>query len=299
MDLEVSMKKKKITGKQIKLIINLISIAIFAFSYFYVYTGYITKTEAANQEIDRVQKSMDNREKEISEEDTVLPILEDTNTQINDIIGGYPVKIAKEDNFMFIEEMEKALYISFSSIAVNDSTEVHQTILPIRNEDGTEVIQAVTNTNDEVPVAQAEGVTDKDNNAATTDNLEESILSEDTATEGVAQVTEVPEVAKVETMTGMQTIVSMNFSTTYNNFKKLVEYIKNYPDKTVIDSASVSYDSSTGNLTGSLVIKRFSLTGTGKVYVEPYIDDINIGTDNIFGTNPEPTDIIEPTETTP
>jgi len=296
------MKKKKITGQQIKLIINLISIAIFAFAYFYVYTGYVTKTEAANQEIGLVKKSMDNRESEISEEDTVLPKLEDTNTQINKVIEGYPVKIAKEDNFMFIEEMEKALYINFSSIVVNDSTEVHRTILPIRNEDGTEVIQTVTATKDEVPVTQDAGVADKDNSAATTDNLEESILSEDTATEGAAQV---PEEPKVETMVGMQTIVSMNFSTTYNNFKKLVEYIKNYPDKTVIDSAAVSYDSSTGNLTGSLVIKRFSLTGTGKVYEEPYIDDINIGTDNIFGTNPEPkdiiesTDIIEPTETTP
>jgi hypothetical protein len=77
----------------------------------------------------------------------------------------------------------------------------------------------------------------------------------------------------------------MNFQATYKEFKKLMDYIATYPDKTVIDSVSVSYDNTTGNLSGSMVLKRFALTGTGKVYNIPMIDNISIGTDNIFGTD--------------
>lgn len=292
------MKKKKLTGQQIKLIINLISIAIFAYSYFYVFAGFVNKTEAANKEIELVMKSMDNREKELSEEDTLVQNLKETDAQIQEIIDGYPVKIAKEDNFMFIEQMKKALNINFSSIDVNESTLFFQTILPIRNEDGTEVIQAGTDTNAEGTVAGATESTVNDTGAADgTDNLETSVLGQDSTSDGTTtEGTDAAAVPVDNAMAGMQTTMSMNFMTTYNGFKKLVEYIKNYPDKTVIDSVSVNYDSSTGDLNGSLVIKRFSLTGTGKVYEEPYIDDINIGTDNIFGTNPEPIVTVVPAQ---
>jgi hypothetical protein len=228
------MKNKKLTGQQIRLIIYLFSIAVFAFCYLYVYTGYVKKTQAVHKETNIVNQDIKERVKKLSEEKTVDNNLKQVNTQIQDILDSYPVNIAKEDNFMFIEKLQEALDIQISSIDIKDSTIFYQTILPIRNADGT---------------------------AETTDP---------------------------QTMTGLQSVISMNFITTYDGFKELVDYINNYPDKTVIDSAAVSYDSTTGNLTGSLVIKRYALTGTGKVYEPPYINDISIGTDNIFGTGKKP-----------
>jgi hypothetical protein len=63
----------------------------------------------------------------------------------------------------------------------------------------------------------------------------------------------------------------------------MVDYINNYPSRSVIDSISVSADGTTNMLTGSMVIKRYALAGSGKAYQEPQIDDIGVGTDDIFG----------------
>jgi hypothetical protein len=101
---------------------------------------------------------------------------------------------------------------------------------------------------------------------------------------------------ELTTMSGMESAVTMNFQTDYQGFKDLVDYIVNYPDQTIIDSISISRDNTTNLLTGSLVLKRFALAGSGKVYETPEIEDISIGTDNIFGTDTE--ESITPSPTT-
>jgi hypothetical protein len=88
-----------------------------------------------------------------------------------------------------------------------------------------------------------------------------------------------------KTMTGLEAIIALNFQTDYKGLKKMINYIVNYPEHTTIDSLSVSRDDTTNSLTGSLVIKRYALSGTGKKYEQPVIDDISIGTDDIFGIN--------------
>ena len=282
------MKKKKLNGKQIKLIINILCLAVFAFSYFYLYTGYVNKTEAANKEIDFINKYMDEREKKISEEVSTAQKLEDVKVQIQTLIDKYPSIIAKEDNFMFVEQLDKALNITFSSIDPSDSTPFFTTILPMRNADGTEIIPEVsdattTTASTEVPVVTPVP------NSTTTSNLEDSVISNDTATAGnntagtAVNGTATP---AATTMVCMQSIISMGFSSSYVSFKDLAEYIKNYPENVIIDSVSVSVDGSTGELAGTIVLKRYSLSGTGKVDESPIIDDnISIGKDNIFGTD--------------
>lgn len=278
------MKKKiKLTGKQIKLIINVISLGIFAFSYFYIYTGFVAKREAAYTEIDTVKLYMDEREKKLAEEDTIQQKVDDVQAQIKTILDQYPVKIAKEDNYMFIDQLEVALNITFTSTNTTDSSLFYQTSLPIRNADGTEILPEVTDTS-----TTEAAVTQPPMENETAASLEESLQSDNTNTGDNANkdaTVNGTAITNSNTMTGMQTTLTMNFLTTYTGFKNLVEYIKNLPDKTIIDSTSVSMDGSSGDLAGTLVLKRFSLTGTGKTYEPPHIDDINIGTDNIFGTD--------------
>jgi hypothetical protein len=301
------MKKNKITGQQLKFIINMISITIFAVAYLYVYTGYMKKTEAAYNEIDSTKQSIEELNTQLSEEETVLQEMEEVNNQMQTIIDSFPVDIAKEDNLLFIEQMQKVLNIKFTSINVTDSTPVYETILPIRNEDGTEVDQMIRNATSNNIAASTNttlaSINSEDNTSTNTDKQTASLEETDgTIAEGTENsnttvgqtgtniATETTTATQLQVMQGTQSSITMNFGATYKEFKKLVDYIANYPDKTVIDSVSVSYDNTTGNLTGSLVLKRFALTGTGKVYQIPMIEDINIGTDNIFGTDTDKKD---------
>ena len=288
------MKKKKLTGKQIKLIINLISFTIFAVSYFYVYTGYLNKTEAANKEIETVKAGMKDHEQKLAEEDSVRKDIEDVKAQSQAIMDNFPVQIAKEDNFMFVEKLQQSLDIKITSIDTTDSSALYQTILPIRGEDGKEA--ANTNTASEDATQQTASdqgqnassdsaiLSSQDTAAASTSDKSGAAETSDNGTASVDTTSKDKETTKAETMTGTQSVINLTFQTNYAGFKKLADYIRDYPDRSIIDSASVSYDNSTGELTGSMVIKRFALTGTGKVYEPPYITDISIGTDNIFGT---------------
>lgn len=228
------MKKQK--GKQIKFIISLISVGIFVYSYFVVYERYADRTTDAYNEIEIIRRQMRDREEMLIQEEEFMISLKEVEEHKQEIIDSYPVHIAKEDNFMFVEKLQENLKINIMSLDVSDNTSFYKTILP-----------------------------------AVEDDVKHDENQEDTDTE-------------VTTMNGVVNTISMSFLTSYEGLKELSEYIKNYPEPTVIDNVSISYDSSTGALAGNLILKRFALTGSGKEYKGTYIDGIDIGTDNIFGT---------------
>jgi hypothetical protein len=85
-------------------------------------------------------------------------------------------------------------------------------------------------------------------------------------------------------MTGLKSSINISFKVTTDKFLKLLDYIYEYPQKTSVSDVALNYDGSTGDLMCSMTIKRYALKGNGKKYEEPYIGNISIGTDDIFGT---------------
>lgn len=76
--------------------------------------------------------------------------------------------------------------------------------------------------------------------------------------------------------------LTLNYSCTYEQLKKMVDFVNSYPERMNVKSVTVSYDSETGNLSGSLVLNLYAVTGTNKEYTEPLIEDIRLGEENIF-----------------
>lgn len=292
--------KKKLKSHQIKFIINMIAITIFAVSYLYVYSSYVDKTEAAYDELEKTKKEISKKEKKIAEEDNVLKETEEIKATIQKMIDAYPVNISKVDNLMFVEQMQKDLGIEFTNIVPTDSSKYFVTALPIRNADGTIADLTVDNSEagkEKDKSSSSEGSSSENNEDSAEkssekkdkyDELEISI-NETSSTSG-SKKKENKEEAAPTTMSGLQSTITMNFQITYAKFKQLADYIAKYPDKTIISSVSISADNTTGMLTGTLVLKRFALSGSGKVYEAPVIDDISIGTDNIFGIDPNAND---------
>ena len=265
------MKKKKITGKQIKLIFNIVSLSIFIFSYFYLYEHYVDKEEKARKDIETVRTDIRVREKKLAEEDSIRERIAEVNAQKQEIINSFPPTIKDEDNFMFIEEMEEALKIRTSSVTPSESTLFFETILPA---DVTKAATAAT-----TPAADtiAGDSSAQGNNGTVADGAQGSTKNGQTAGD--------KNKAAAPVVTATVNTLSMSFMTDYKGLKNIAEYIRKYPDHTIIDSISVSADSTTGILAGNLVLKRFALSGINREYVEPSIEGIDIGTDNIFGAD--------------
>lgn len=95
-----------------------------------------------------------------------------------------------------------------------------------------------------------------------------------TATESTADVN----------ITGYQTTVLLSYQATYAGLKKCIDYINTYKEKINIGGLTATFDSTSGNLTGTITFIVYSLSGTDKKYQAPQIAGIEIGRENIFGT---------------
>lgn len=78
--------------------------------------------------------------------------------------------------------------------------------------------------------------------------------------------------------------LSLPFSCTYEEFKNLLQYVADYPDRTTVPNINLSFDQTTGNLSGTLSYKMYYLTNTDKEYEELPPLEIEKGVDNIFRT---------------
>lgn len=222
------MKKKQLSAVSVKYIINMLSLAVFAVSYMYIYTAYMDKAEKTYAEVGIIKQQINITKDKIARKDETIEKTTNMETDINKILDRYPLFISKVDNLLFVDRMEKALNTEFKVVDLTYSKSFTDTGVPVRS---------------------------------------------------------LPESGETGTMYGLESRIAMNFQTDYHGLKRVLDYVVKYPEHTAIESISVSRDDTTSSLNGSIVLKRYALTGTGKVYVQPFIEDIRMGTDDIFGLN--------------
>lgn len=78
----------------------------------------------------------------------------------------------------------------------------------------------------------------------------------------------------------------MNFGMeiTYDGFKNMINYIYATGGTKNVESVSLMFNTSTGQLSGTMVLNRYFISNTDRIY-QPYeIPNMRIGTDNLFKT---------------
>lgn len=81
---------------------------------------------------------------------------------------------------------------------------------------------------------------------------------------------------------GYKTVLTLTYQASYDDFKNLIEYINNYKYKCTIDSMSMSYNSESDVVSGSLVVSQYAITGKDRPFNNVNINGILNGTGNIF-----------------
>lgn len=102
---------------------------------------------------------------------------------------------------------------------------------------------------------------------------------------GAAEAAPEGEAAEPTTsVTAYCTPLSATYNATYQGLKDVILHTADKTDRMVVDTVTASYDGTTGNLVGSLTINMYTVAGTERMYKEPYVPAMFMGTDNIFGT---------------
>lgn len=80
------------------------------------------------------------------------------------------------------------------------------------------------------------------------------------------------------------TQVGYTFTASYDDWKKVVDFIQKHDEKRNVENVVLSFDSGSARLIGSMNVNFYSMTGTEKVYEKPQVPNMPHGNDNIFGT---------------
>lgn len=94
-----------------------------------------------------------------------------------------------------------------------------------------------------------------------------------------------PEIlVSVHEMVGKVTPYELTISGGYKQIKKALDWISDNEEHMSVTGVSLTYDSRTGKLSGTMSVNYYAMNGNGVTFEEPDISGITIGSKNIFGT---------------
>lgn len=84
---------------------------------------------------------------------------------------------------------------------------------------------------------------------------------------------------------GISVNTSVSYECTYDQLKTVLTYLRENGKKVTINSMSYSYNSSVDMVTGTMSLTIYAITGSDREPVNININDVFVGTDNIFNSS--------------
>ena len=235
----------KVTKQQVNVLIIVLGVIIIALTYFYGVQKLNEKTEALEIENGQLRGEVNALQELQLKQNSYIADTETMKGLCEIVAQMFPSRILNEDEIMYAVKLENQVGCYFSYVGTPETQNI------------------------EIPLGERENIL-----AGVTD-----------ITGAIAQNSTVnPEqVYSVDgLMLGNSASVN-NFVCTYDQFKQLVKLITENEDLRSIDEISLSYDNTTGSLTGVMTINYYSMSGTDRKYEQPQTGVVGLGVDCIFG----------------
>lgn len=253
----------KITEKEKRLILILVTVLILVGSYQFGYQKFHTRAsnlESQNQELNgkliELQQKQAKKQKMIDEtvefKDSAKAILEQ-----------FPHTLTQEKNIIFITELEQHASIKIDSIAFNEMSLFYTP-------------NGVPNTTDTSGSSQTDVLTETEN------SVQEGNVDEENATINLDSEFK-QESTMQNAISGYESTLVLTYQSTYDGLKKAIDFINTYYEKRHISDITASFDMTTGNLSGTISVVLYEADG-GTSYEAPTLNSIGVGKGNIFGT---------------
>ena len=235
----------KVTKQQVNVLIMVLGVIIIALTYFYGVQKLNEKTEALEIENGQLRGEMNTLQELQLKQNSYIADTEMMKGLCEVVAQMFPSRILNEDEIMYAVKLENQVGCYFSYVGTPETQNI------------------------EIPLGERENIL-----AGVTD-----------ITGAIAQNSTVnPEqVYSVDGLMLRNSASVNNFVCTYDQFKQLVKLITENEDLRSIDEISLSYDNTTGSLTGVMTINYYSMSGTGRKYEQPQTGVVGLGVDCIFG----------------
>ena len=262
--MKVSMRDKKI-------LLMFIGILVFFVGWYF---GYRPQMEKADQ-IEDLNGALEEQLQDLLElaanKDFYVSETASIKDKISEYISEFPADVRPEDGIVLANKMENELGFQITNVGVGEK----EFVASIDGSSEEDLAQSQDQTMSEQANTQTQEQID---NIEGTDSQAEEALqnASDAAVADQSSDSQVPVLYRTQ--------VTLQFNGTYAGLKKAVLYVADQSGRMTLDNVNVSYDTSTGNLTGTIIVNIFSMSGTERTYTEPDAGSVAYGTDNIFGT---------------
>ncbi len=228
--------------------------------------------EAAN--IEAANKPLEERLSNLLElagnRDFYISETENAQNKINEYVSKFPSDVKEENGIVLAQNIENSLGMQISNVGIATK----------------EFVASIDGSTEEEIAEQNETMSEQAN-SQTREQIDEI---EGTDSKAAEELQNASDIAAAQADSTSQTPVlyrtqdTLEFTGTYANLKDVVAYLAEQTGRLTVDNMNASYDTSTGYLTGSIVVNMFSMTGTGNTYTEPDAGQVAYGTSNLFGT---------------
>lgn len=262
--MKVSMRDKKI-------LLMFIGILVFFVGWYFGYRPQMEKADqiedlngALEEQLQDLLELAENKDFYVSETASI-------KDKISEYISEFPADVRPEDGIVLANKMENELGFQITNVGVGEK----EFVASIDGSSEEELAQSQDQTMSEQANTQTQEQID---NIEETDSQAEADLqnASDAAAADQSSDSQVPVLYRTQ--------VTLQFNGTYAGLKKAVLYVADQSGRMTLDNVNASYDTSTGNLTGTIIVNIFSMTGTDRTYTEPDAGSVAYGTANIFGT---------------
>ena len=261
--MNISMRDKK-------LLLMFSGVAVFGLGWFFGYRPQME--EAAN--IEAANKPLEERLSNLLElagnRDFYISETENAQNKINEYVSKFPSEVKEENGIVLAQNIENSLGMQISNVGIATK----------------EFVASIDGSTEEEIAEQNETMSEQAN-SQTREQIDEI---EGTDSKAAEELQNASDIAAAQADSTSQTPVlyrtqdTLEFTGTYANLKDVVAYLAEQTGRLTVDNMNASYDTSTGYLTGSIVVNMFSMTGTGNTYTEPDAGQVAYGTSNLFGT---------------
>lgn len=241
----------------------MLSLLILGGTYQFVYVKNMNQVDIMNDEITALESRLSELQRKVNDRDTILAENASIQQEIDGIINTYGNGASEEKSLMMVKNLEDNTDMVIASVTFSEAEYFFN---------GTEL------ESDRDQSAVANMVTNEEKSEVSVEDLAE-------ADQPVTQEQqEVTQVSALGSLSGYKTTIGITFRISYDGLKKCIDYINHYPEKSNVSDLTLTYDTETGNLAGTMTFNMYHILGPDRSYQEPVIGSIDIGTQNIFGT---------------
>lgn len=255
-----------------KLLIILAGVAILALTYFLIFIPQSNKRDSLKSENMNLKLQYNQLSALAAKADDYTKKTKDMSDAMQQVYDNFPSYLQIENGIMDAVAIEKSTNTNITELTVGSPTAID--VNNPTGEAGTDSSSGSTTDSSNTDSSQSSQTADGNSSQSQTDD-------------GSAAGSGTSSGSAKSTVTGYQLYdvsTVMAFKTEYHGLKAMLGEVIGSSQKKTISTLNVSFDDSTGKLTGEMLVDSYFLYGLDKPYEAPYIPAVPHGTNNLFGT---------------